>query len=66
MTVFFTTHAMEEAEALCERVAIIDKGKIVAEGSSEKLMEQYPRRVFHAKNLTEAAVKILGQNDFLD
>ena len=55
MTVFFTTHAMEEAEALCERVAIIDKGKIVAEGSSEKLMEQYG-----VGNLEEVFLDVTG------
>jgi ABC-2 type transport system ATP-binding protein len=32
-TVFLTTHYMEEADALCDRIAIMDKGAIVAEGS---------------------------------
>src|SRR6185312_13621692 len=32
MTVFFTTHYMEEAERVAERIAIIDHGTIVAEG----------------------------------
>jgi ABC-2 type transport system ATP-binding protein len=37
MTVFLTTHYMEEAEALCGRVAIIDSGKIIAMGSPAEL-----------------------------
>ncbi len=36
-TVFFTTHSMEEADALCDRVAIMDRGKIVAEGTPGSL-----------------------------
>ncbi len=32
-TVFLTTHYLEEADALCDRLAIIDHGRIVAEGS---------------------------------
>jgi len=35
--VLFTTHDMAEADALCDRVAIMDEGRIVAEGSSAKL-----------------------------
>jgi ABC-2 type transport system ATP-binding protein len=42
MTVFLTTHYMEEAEALCNRVAIIDSGKIIAIGSPEELKSQIP------------------------
>lgn len=37
-TVFLTTHFMEEAERLCDRVAIIDKGKLVALDSPEALI----------------------------
>jgi ABC-2 type transport system ATP-binding protein len=37
MTVILTTHYMEEAEQLCDRVAIIDRGRIVALGSPDKL-----------------------------
>ncbi len=37
MTVFLTTQYMEEADQLCERLAIIDKGKIVAEGTPSAL-----------------------------
>jgi ABC-2 type transport system ATP-binding protein len=36
-TVFLTTHYLEEADALCDRILIIDQGRIVAEGSPEAL-----------------------------
>ena len=42
MTVFLSTHYMEEAEALCDRVAIIDAGKIIAIGSPDDLKAQIP------------------------
>jgi ABC-2 type transport system ATP-binding protein len=37
MTIFLTTHYLEEAEHLCERVAIMDHGRLVAMGSSAEL-----------------------------
>jgi ABC-2 type transport system ATP-binding protein len=37
MTVFLTTHYLDEADALCDRLAIIDAGKIVAEGTPSDL-----------------------------
>ncbi len=40
-TVFLTTHYMEEAQMLADRIAIIDKGKIVAIGSAEELISKY-------------------------
>ncbi|MDX9916614.1 MAG: ABC transporter ATP-binding protein [Gudongella sp.] len=36
-TVFFSTHVMEVAERLCDRIAIINKGKIIAHGTMEEL-----------------------------
>jgi len=39
-TVFMTTHYLEEADALCDRVMVIDHGAIVAEGSPEELKRQ--------------------------
>jgi ABC-2 type transport system ATP-binding protein len=40
-TVFLTTHYMEEAEYLADHIAIIHKGKIIAEGSLEELVNAY-------------------------
>jgi ABC-2 type transport system ATP-binding protein len=42
LTIFLTTHYMDEAEALCKRVAIIDSGKIIAIGSPDELKSQIP------------------------
>jgi ABC-2 type transport system ATP-binding protein len=39
-TVFLTTHYLEEADALCDRIAIIDQGKIVALGTPDDLKRQ--------------------------
>jgi ABC-2 type transport system ATP-binding protein len=39
-TVFMTTHYLEEADALCDRVLVIDHGAIVAEGAPEELKRQ--------------------------
>jgi len=36
-TIIYTTHYMEEVETLCNRIIILDKGKIIAEGSKEEL-----------------------------
>jgi ABC-2 type transport system ATP-binding protein len=38
--VLYTTHYMEEAERLCDRVGIIDEGRIVAEGTRRELVDQ--------------------------
>jgi ABC-2 type transport system ATP-binding protein len=43
LTVFFTTHIMEEAEYLCDEIAIIDKGKIIAFDSPTDLKQKYWR-----------------------
>jgi len=40
-TVFLTTHYMEEAEYLADHIAIIHRGRIVAEGSLDDLIQQY-------------------------
>ena len=41
MTVFLTTHYMEEADQLCQRVAFISEGKIVAEDAPQNLKIRY-------------------------
>ena len=40
MTVFLTTHYMEEVEILCDRIIILDKGKIIAQGTSDELKKE--------------------------
>lgn len=55
ITVFFTTHYMEEAERIADRIAIIDRGKIVAQGAAQQLKSDTG-----ANNLEEAFLKLTG------
>jgi ABC-2 type transport system ATP-binding protein len=45
MTVLYTTHYMEEAERLCDRVAIVDEGRIVALDTPRKLISELGRGI---------------------
>lgn len=51
-TIVYTTHYMEEAERLCSRIAIIDYGKIIAEGTLDQLLEKlsYDESITIVKN----------------
>ncbi len=40
LAVLYTTHYMEEAERLCDRIGIIDQGRLIAEGTSRDLIDQ--------------------------
>lgn len=55
MTIFFTTHYLDEAEAVAERIAIIDHGRIVASGTTPELCEQTG-----TKTLEGAYLKLTG------
>jgi lipooligosaccharide transport system ATP-binding protein len=44
VTLLLTTHYMDEAEQLCDRLVVMDKGKIVAEGSPRELIERHSTR----------------------
>lgn len=57
MTVFLTTHFMDEAEELCDRIAIMDKGQIVTCGTTEELLKEHK-----AKNLEEVFLTTTGSN----
>lgn len=57
MTIFLTTHFMEEAEELCDRLAIMDKGKIVEMGTPKELVAKYK-----ASNLEEVFLQTTGHN----
>ena len=39
-TIVYTTHYMEEVEILCDRIIILDKGKIIAQGTSDELKKE--------------------------
>ena len=60
LTVFLTTHYMEEAEALCDRVYIIKSGKKVAEGTVDEVIAASGR-----KDLEEASLFFMGEEDLL-
>jgi len=61
VTLVLTTHYMEEAEQLCDRLVIMDQGRIVAEGSPRSLIEHYSTREvvelrYASPEIQEAAV----------
>lgn len=45
VTILMTTHYLEEAEQLCDRIAIINKGQIVKEGTKKELLSSLPNEV---------------------
>ena len=55
-SIFLTTHYIEEAEALCDRVAVIDYGKIIEIGSPQDLIKKY-----EVDNLEGVFMKITGR-----
>ncbi|MCL4366563.1 ATP-binding cassette domain-containing protein [Patescibacteria group bacterium] len=57
MTVFFTTHYMEEAEKIAHHIAIIDQGKIISQGTAVNLKDQTK-----TTSLEEAFLKLTGNN----
>ena len=60
LTIFLTTHYMEEAEALCDRVCIIKSGKKVAEGSIDEVVAAAGQN-----NLEEAYLFYMGEEELL-
>lgn len=54
-TLILTTHYMEEAESLCDRIIIIDEGKILKEGKLEDLLDEKSR------NLDELFINLTGK-----
>ncbi len=68
VTQVLTTHYMDEAEQLCDRLVVMDQGRIVAEGSPRSLIEQYSTREvlelrFAAGSNEEHALKLGGIGD---
>lgn len=60
LTIFLTTHYMEEAEALCDRVCIIKSGKKVAEGTIGEVIAASGQ-----KNLEDAYLFFMGEEELL-
>jgi ABC-2 type transport system ATP-binding protein len=63
-TILLTTHYMDEAETLCDRVAIMDHGKVMAEGSPRELIATLgaPRVVTHQGTLEDVFVALTGRH----
>ncbi|HLY31169.1 MAG TPA: ABC transporter ATP-binding protein [Ktedonobacterales bacterium] len=63
-TILLTTHDMDEAEALCDRIAIIDGGRIVVEGTPDELKALVAERLGldHPATLTEAFMAFTGRD----
>ena len=65
MTIVLTTHNMEEAEFLCDRLAIMDYGKIIAEGNPQELILKYapepPVAPLHG-NLEDVFLSLTGHD----
>jgi ABC-2 type transport system ATP-binding protein len=55
-TIILTTHSMEEAQELCDRIGILDRGKLIALGTPKRLMDK-----FHASNLEEVFIELTGR-----
>lgn len=61
-TIIYTTHYMEEVEILCDRIIILDKGKILASGSSDELKELAnidEKITVEVNNITEKVIEKL-------
>jgi ABC-2 type transport system ATP-binding protein len=56
-TVFLTTHYLEEADALCDRIVIIDHGRIVAEGTPAELKRRIAGDLVILELASEAAIE---------
>lgn len=68
-TVFLTTHLMEEAERLCDRVAVIEHGRLIELGTADELVERHcPERTVHFSSdgevSAEAFSTIAGLSSF--
>jgi ABC-2 type transport system ATP-binding protein len=57
-TILLTTHYLEEAEQLCDRIAFINEGQIVAQGSSAELADQY-----EVTSLEDAYLGLVGRKE---
>jgi len=65
VTVFLTTHNLNEAERLCARVAVIDKGKLLATGSPDELRSRQggQRLEIHGRGFNDTLIKGLNQRE---
>ncbi|PKM95341.1 MAG: export ABC transporter ATP-binding protein [Firmicutes bacterium HGW-Firmicutes-1] len=66
MTVIYTSHYMEEVEYLCNRICIMDQGKIIAEGTKEQLIEQHNSTKDIKLKLSNYSQEVLKKIEALD
>jgi lipooligosaccharide transport system ATP-binding protein len=71
VTLVLTTHYMDEAEQLCDRLVVMDKGRIMAEGSPAELIKKYSSKEvlevrFGSKGNAAAAKKLAEVGDRLE
>lgn len=59
LSVFFTTHILEEADYICDRISIIDQGKILAEGTTQFLKDNFGQ-------LKTLEVEVSGSGSFTE
>jgi ABC-2 type transport system ATP-binding protein len=57
MTILLTTHFMDEAQQLCDRIAIVDQGQMVTEGTPQALMKEHK-----ADSIEEVFLKVTGHS----
>src|SRR3954466_10307994 len=70
-TLVLTTHYMDEAEQLCDRLVVVDKGTIMAEGSPASLIKEYSTREvvelrFGSEKNQEAAITLQGVGERIE
>ena len=64
LTIFFTTHVLTEAEYICDEIAIINKGKIIAVDSPDDLKNRFGRKKtikIHISNVKENLTNLLSE-----
>jgi lipooligosaccharide transport system ATP-binding protein len=71
VTLILTTHYMDEAEQLCDRLVVVDKGRIMAEGSPAQLIREHSTREvlelrFGSERNTTVAAELQGIGERLE
>jgi len=73
-TIFLNSHLLSEIELLCDRVAILNKGELVKEGSIDEITSSDNKYIFSTSDLPDAVINILlnqyfatlhGKNEFI-
>ncbi|TDW20637.1 ABC-2 type transport system ATP-binding protein [Breznakia blatticola] len=67
-TVIYTTHYMEEVEQICDRIVIMDKGKVIAQGTKDSLKESISIRekiIFELEDISQEIIEVLKAREDL-